>query len=95
MEKTKKAIKKTKEDIKKVDINNRRQRALQQQIDNMPNPIKFVEQKNQCQELKNCVKNWERKIEIAEVAAKKARTVIRQTGGYVNEGEMGGMNEYN
>ena len=28
MEKTKKAIKKTKEDIKKVDINNRRQRAL-------------------------------------------------------------------
>ena len=95
MEKTKKAIKKTKEDIKKADTNNRKQRALQQQIENMPNPIKFVEQKNQCQELKNCVKNWERKIEIAEVAAKKARAVIRQSGGYVNEGEMDGMNDYN
>ena len=43
MEKTKKAIKKTKEDIKKADMNNRKQRALQQQIENMPNPIKFVE----------------------------------------------------
>ena len=50
---------------------------MQQQITNMPNPTKFVEQKNQCQELKNCVKNWTRKIEIAEVAHKKARQVIR------------------
>jgi len=54
----------------------------------MPNPIKFVEQKNQYQLLKSTVKNWERKIEIAEVAAKKARTVIRQSGGFVNDGEM-------
>ena len=86
MEKTKKAIKKTQEDIKKIDLNNRGQRAMQQQITNMPNPTKFVEQKNQCQELKNCVKNWTRKIEIAEVAHKKARQVIRQNGGYVDEG---------
>ena len=56
----------------------------------MPNPIKFVEQKNQCQDLFNQVKNWERKIEIAEVAAKKAKAIIRQSGGYINE-NMGGM----
>ncbi len=59
----------------------------------MPNPIKFVEQKNQCQELVNCVKNWERKIEIAEVAARKAATVIRQNGGYIEDINMDGMNE--
>ena len=76
-EKTRKAIIKTTNDIKVTKNNIRKQRALRQQIENMPNPIKFVEQKNQCQELKNCVNNWERKIEIAEVAAKKARTIIR------------------
>lgn len=86
--KTLKAVSKTDQDIEKAQQNNRKQRALQQQIENMPNPIKFVEQKNQCQELKNCVKNWERKIEIAEVAAKKARTVIRQAGGYIDDGAM-------
>jgi len=86
--KTEKAISKTKFDIEKANTNNRKQRALQQQITNMPNPIKFVEQKNQYQLLKSTVKNWERKIEIAEVAAKKARTVIRQHGGYADGGEM-------
>jgi len=76
-EKTKKAIKKTKDDIKKADQNNRRQIALQAHIENMPNPISFVEEKNEAQTLINQVKNWERKIEIAEVAAKKARAIIR------------------
>ena len=76
---------KTNTDIENAQNNNRKQRALQQQIENMPNPIKFVEQKNQCQELINCVKNWERKIEIAEVAAKKARAATKQEGGYINE----------
>jgi hypothetical protein len=35
--------------------------------------------------LKTCVKNWERKVEIAEVAAKKAKTIIKNGGGYVEE----------
>jgi hypothetical protein len=35
--------------------------------------------------LLNCVKNKERKIEIAEVAAKKARAIIRRNGGIVEE----------
>ena len=54
----------------------------------MPNPLKFVEQKNQQGELVICLKNWQRKIEIAEVAAKKARAVVRMSGGYIDEQEM-------
>ena len=51
----------------------------------MPDPLKFVEQKNSAVDLKTCVKNWERKIEIAEVAAKKARTIIKAAGEFVEE----------
>jgi hypothetical protein len=46
----------------------------------MPVPIKFVEQKNLVAGLKTSVKNWERKIEIAEVQAKKSRVVIKESG---------------
>jgi hypothetical protein len=51
----------------------------------MPDPLKFVDQKNTAADLKTSVKNWERKIEIAEVAAKKARGILRTTGEYVEE----------
>jgi len=51
----------------------------------MPDPLKYVEQKNVVVELKTCVKNWQRKIEIAEVAAKKAKTIIKSEGGYIPE----------
>ncbi len=51
----------------------------------MPDPLKFVDQKNMAVDLKNSVKNWERKIEIAEVAAKKARGILRQNGEHVDE----------
>ena len=32
--------------------------------------------------------NWQRKIEIASVAAKKARAVIRQNRNYINDIDM-------
>ena len=51
----------------------------------MPDPLKFVDQKNTSVDLKNSVKNWERKIEIAEVAGKKARGLIRMSGEHVDE----------
>lgn len=51
----------------------------------MPDPIKFVEQKNQYQILRSTVKNWERKIEIAEIAAKKAKGILKQSGVYVDD----------
>ena len=60
----------------------------------MPNPLKFVEQKIQAQKLQNYAKNIERKIEIATVAAKEARAVIRGEREYGMNVEMGDM-EYN
>lgn len=45
-EKTQKAIEKTKIEIENATNNNRKQLAMQQLIADMPNPIKFVEQKN-------------------------------------------------
>ena len=35
--------------------------------------------------MKHTLKNWERKIEIAEVAAKKARVILKQAGEYAEE----------
>jgi len=85
------AISKTKQEIEKINIVNRKQQGLKELMKDMPNPIKFVEQKNQAQELINCVKNWERKIEIAQVAARKASMVIRNSGGFINQMDMGDM----
>lgn len=89
-------IKKARKEIKKAKFLKKQQQALQLQITNMPDPLKFVDQKNTAAELKTSVKNWERKIEIAEVAAKKARVVLRLNGEHVDEIErpeflMGGM----
>jgi hypothetical protein len=84
-QRTKDDIDFARKDIKKAIFNNKKQRALQQQITNMPDPIKFVDQKNISLDLKNSSKNWERKIEIAEVAAKKAKVIIRSAGEHVED----------
>jgi len=52
--------------------------ALQQLNSDIPNPLAFVEQKNTVAELRKSKKNWERKIEIAELEARKARTILRK-----------------
>ena len=49
--KTKKSIEKTKREIQFVDFNNKKQIAMQSQIENMPDPVKFVEQKIQASKL--------------------------------------------
>lgn len=51
----------------------------------MPDPFKFVEQKIKAAELEKVRANWVRKIEIATVAAKKARQVIRASENYIND----------
>lgn len=84
-ERTKDDISKARVEIQRAKLNNRKQEALQLQITNMPDPLKFVEQKNIAVDLKNSVKNWDRKIEIAEVAAKKARQILKQNGELVDE----------
>ena len=81
-------VKKTKNAIKKIDINNRQQKGLMEKMRDMADPFKFVEQKNHNRELDNRIKQWERKIEIAEVSAKQARGIIRQHGGYINNMDM-------
>lgn len=87
-EKTVSDIKKTRRVIEKIDINNRQQKGLMEKMRDMADPFKFVEQKNENRELDNRIKQWERKIEIAEVAAKQARMTIRQHGGYINNMDM-------
>ncbi len=82
---TKEDIKKARDEINKARYLKKQQQALQLQITNMPDPLKFVDQKNSAVDLKNSVKNWERKIEIAEVAAKKSRLILRQSGEHVEE----------
>ncbi len=84
-EKTKEDITKARDEIAKAKYNNKKQEQLQLQIQNMPDPLKFVEQKNSANDMKHTLKNWERKIEIAEVAAKKARVILKQAGEYSDE----------
>ena len=54
----------------------------------LPGPLEFVEQKIKAAELEKVRANWQRKIEIASVAAKKARAVIRQNRNYINDIDM-------
>lgn len=68
----------TKEAIAQVEKSNRTENARLNEIKNMPNPLKFVNQKNDEMKLVKKVKNWERKIEIAELEAKRARAVLKQ-----------------
>jgi hypothetical protein len=82
---TKEDIKKARDEINRARYLKKQQQALQLQITNMPDPLKFVDQKNTAVDLKNSVKNWERKIEIAEVAAKKSRVILRGVGEHVEE----------
>jgi chromosome segregation ATPase len=84
-ERTKDDIKKAREEIDDAKDLMKRQKNLQLMIKDMPDPLKFVDQKNTAVDLRNSVKNWERKLEIAEVAAKKARNILRQVGEHVDE----------
>ena len=60
-------------EISKLLADTRMRREEQQEQTDMPDPFKFVEQKIKAAELEKVRSNWQRKIEIAAVAAKKAR----------------------
>lgn len=75
--KTIESIKKTRDEIAVANFNNKKQNALKAFMKDMPNPHKFVEQKIKAEKLQSMAKNIQRKIEIATVAAKEARAVIR------------------
>lgn len=67
-------------EVERIGLIVRKRQTLANQNQDAANPIKFVEQKNQHQLLLSTVKNWERKIEIAEIAVKKARMTIKKAG---------------
>lgn len=78
LDKKKDDIKKTGIKIKKANKALKVYRATAQQNQSKPKPITFVEQKNTAVELRGIKKNWERKIEIAELEARKARAFLRK-----------------
>ena len=63
----------TKEDLDKIIFDRKRYLAQIQMNKQAADPIKFIMEKNKVMELQKSVKNWVRKIEIAELEAKKAR----------------------
>jgi hypothetical protein len=46
-------------------------------------------------QLKQCHKNWERKIEIAELEARKARAILKKHGGWMEASNGGNNAEFN
>ena len=70
----------TKTEVAIHDINEK-QRELKGLVNDrkdMPEPLNFVKQKNDCVKEARENKDWRRKIEIAEFEAKKARAIIRK-----------------
>ena len=66
----------TNKSIKKAEMVRKTQKALKQSMQNMPEPLNFVRQKNECIKQRSQNKDWKRKIEIAEFEAKKARKIL-------------------
>jgi hypothetical protein len=52
--------------------------AIESQNKDKPKPIQFAEQKNTVAEMRAVLKNWQRKIEISELEAKKARAILKK-----------------
>lgn len=82
-ERNKEDITRAKKEIEKIIMNNRTQAGMQQEMADMPDPLMYVKQKNLAVERKVSCKNWERKIEIAEIAAKKARQILKDAGEHI------------
>ena len=51
---------------------------IQQSNPDMPQVLDYVTQKSQMYDLQAAVRNWDRKIEIVGMAARRARTTIRE-----------------
>jgi len=85
IENMKKDIEKTEKDIKKTIVDQKKYKKeygiLSKQKDrtkDMPGVDSYVKQKEEAAVLKNAVKNWKRKIEIAEIAAKEHEKIMKK-----------------
>lgn len=71
--------------MKKFEKEYRNLEAQKNRNKDMPGVESYVKQKEKAAELKKNVKNWKRKIEIAEIASKECDRIIRR---YQKEAEM-------
>lgn len=78
LQRKKEDIKKTKRTMGKAKEKQKELRAMAQEFKDKPKPITFVVQKNTVKDLRQVRKNWERKIEIAELEARQARAKLRK-----------------
>lgn len=73
MEETKVQIQETKKQVEDLEIEEQKLEAKKQRTKDMPEVKHYVEEKKNEKILLESIKNWKRKIEIAEIAAKEAR----------------------
>lgn len=74
-------IEKTDAKVNDLKLNIKKQEAIIVKFkDEMSNPIMFVDQCSSYNKLKQCHKNWQRKIEIAELEGNKARNILKKHG---------------
>lgn len=80
--KQQRAIDDTKKTIKQLKLASKTQDEIKVKNKNeeLADPIKFVQQRNEYAKLTKCRDSWLRKIEIAELEAGKARAILRKHG---------------
>jgi molecular chaperone GrpE (heat shock protein) len=61
----------------KEELRNKKYK-IQQSNPDMPHVLDYVNQKSQMYDLDSAVKNWERKVEIIEMAGRRAKQIIKQ-----------------
>jgi len=71
-------IDKTNRDMKEISEKGRILKQMMQNKKDMPEPLNFVKQRNDCVKEARENKDWKRKIEIAEFEAKKARAILNK-----------------
>lgn len=80
---------------KLIQERQRELKQMMQQKKDMPEPLTFVVQKNDCVKEARENKDWKRKIEIAEFEAKKARAILRKVNRMqqMQQAEFGGYQQ--
>ena len=88
-------IGKTEKSIAKNNLKQRELKALVQSQKDMPEPLNFVKQRNDCVKEARENTDWKRKIEIAEFEAKKARAILRKANQMqqMQQAEFGGYQQ--
>ena len=80
MEETQKQIEDTQRQVEELEIEEQKLETKKSRTKDMPEVKNYVEEKKNEKILRESIKNWKRKIEIAEIAAKEARRKLRRAG---------------